>query len=579
MNARSDSFILHPSAFILLPSGALMVHYSLSWSDPNEHLFDVGLSFTAPVDQPLLHLPAWRPGRYLIQNYAANVRQWSPEMRKIGKSTWRVDARAGDEVTVRYRFYAGVLDAGSSFLDETEAYFNGSNLFMMVEGLRTAGARLTIAAPADWRIETQLPSQGERTFVARDYDHLIDSPTIAAPRMSVHTFQESGAAIHLVLREDSGIDLSQYVEPVRAIVRAQAELFGGLLLREYRFLYHVTERWHGVEHEESCSITLKRSAILGAKPGDEGYDHFLSITSHEFFHLWNVKRILPAAFLPYDYSVETPTRLLWVMEGITSYYGDRMLITSGCWDGKRYLEHIAKEIEVLESSPGRAFLSLSQASFDGWLQEPAQMHDKANAWISFYNKGELVAMLLDLALRARGRTLDELILHLWHEYGERGRGLEEDVVERWAGPELSDFFARYVHGTDPLPYQELLSLAGVTLLSTPRERSFGVRVDVADGAVIVESVSRGGAAMAAGILPGDELIAIDKNRIRCEDDLERLARAVGDDVEVLTTRVGIIRSHRITPREDGSVTIKLSISESATDGQNVFRRQWLGSDR
>jgi predicted metalloprotease with PDZ domain len=553
-----------------------MVRYALSWSDPNEHLFDVTLTFTAPVDQPLLHLPAWRPGRYLIQNYAANVRQWSPVMRKIGKSTWRVEARAGDEVTVRYRFYAGILDAGSSFLDESEAYFNGSNLFMMVEGLRQEIASLTIAAPDDWRIETQLPRDAERAFVARDYDHLIDSPTIAARRMTVLSFEESGATIHLVLRDESGIDLSQFVDPVQRIVRAQAELFGGLPLREYRFLYHVTERWHGVEHEASCSITLKRSAILGAKPGDEGYDHFLSITSHELFHLWNVKRILPAAFLPYDYSVEAPTRLLWVMEGITSYFGDRMLVTSGIWDEKRYLEHIGKEIEVLESSPGREILPLSQASFDGWLQEPSQMHDKANAWISFYNKGELVAMLLDLTLRMHGRTLDELILHLWHEYGERGRGLEEDTVERWAGPELSDFFARYVHGTDPLPYGELLAPAGVTLLSTPRERSFGAHVKIADGAVIIESVSRGGAAMAAGILPGDEVIAIDRNRVRCEEDLDRLAKAVGDDVEVLTARVGLIRSHRITPRADGSVTVKLSIAESATDEQNEWRRRWIG---
>src|SRR6266540_3290074 len=161
-----------------------MIAYTVSWTDPNEHLFDITLSFTAPADEPRLTLPAWRPGRYLIQNYAANVSQWSATLGgdrlkiwKDAKSSWRIDARAGDQLTVHYRYYAGVLDAGSSFLDESEAYFNGSNLFMMVDRLRREQARLTVAAPADWRVETQLPREDHSTFVARDYDHLIDSPT------------------------------------------------------------------------------------------------------------------------------------------------------------------------------------------------------------------------------------------------------------------------------------------------------------------------------------------------------------------------------------------------------------------
>jgi predicted metalloprotease with PDZ domain len=401
-----------------------MPSYTIAWNDPSDRLYDITMSFVRQSPDPVLHLPAWRPGRYLIQNYAANVTSVtaadaageSLDVEKVEKSAWRVTARAGEQITVRYRYYAGVLDAGSSFLDETEAYFNGSNLFMMVEGLRGEEARLTIGAPAEWRIETQLPREDESTFVARDYDHLIDSPVIAAPRLVRHSFNESGATIHLVFVGSEHIDTDQFIEPLRLIVREQARMFGGLPLREYRFLTHVGDRWHGVEHDSSCSIIAKRSDLLGTTSGESGYDHFLSIASHEFFHLWNVKRILPACFAPYDYSKETLTRLLWVMEGVTSYYGELTLVRAGLWDETRYLEHLASEVEILENSPGREVLSLSQASFDGWLANDA--HDRTNALISFYNKGEVVAALLDLCIRRESggtKSLDDVMLTLWRE--------------------------------------------------------------------------------------------------------------------------------------------------------------------
>src|SRR5215212_1238007 len=250
---------------------ARMPDYLLSWQNPRERLYDIAILFTAPAGTPRLLLPVWRPGRYLIQNYAANVREWGGSHRvwKDGKTSWRVDARAGEAVTVTYRYYAGVLDAGSSFLDDGEAYVNGTNLFMLVDGLRGEEHRLTLAAPAEWRIETQLPRDAA-TFVARDYDHLLDSPIIAAAELTRHTFTEAGARFHLVFRGDEGIDTERFVEPVRVIARTQAELFGGLPFSEYRFLCHVGERWHGVEHEDSCSILAKRAALLGT----EGYDRF-----------------------------------------------------------------------------------------------------------------------------------------------------------------------------------------------------------------------------------------------------------------------------------------------------------------
>ncbi|HEX7418869.1 MAG TPA: PDZ domain-containing protein [Thermoanaerobaculia bacterium] len=555
--------------------------YTISWTDPNERHYDIAISFTAPADRPRLTLPAWRPGRYMIQNYAANVTQWraaaldghSLEIQKDGKSSWRVEAKAGERITVTYRYYAGVLDAGSSFLDESEAYFNGTNLFMMVEGLRGEESRLSVAAPSDWRIETQLPAEDANTFVARDYDHLIDSPVIAAPRMTRHSFSESGAVVHLIFIGSENLDTDQLIEPVREIVREQARVFGGLPIREYRFLTHIGGKWHGVEHEASCSIVAKRSDLLGATIGSPGYDHFLSICSHEFFHLWNVKRIMPAAFAPYDYSRETLTRLLWVMEGVTSYYGELTLARAGLWDESRYLVHLAREIETLENLPGREVLSLSQASFDAWLQN--DMHDRANALISFYNKGEVVSALLDLTIRRESRgekSLDDVMLLLWRNQAP----LAEDGFERAVASicDIGDFFVRYVHGTEPLPYEELLASAGIEIDSTRRDAAPALAATLRSdgGRLVVVNALRGAAGMRAGLLPDDEIISIDGTRTTTETDVSNALRSLdpGTAVEMIVSRAGVVRAMTLTASPDPRVKVMLRAV-----GANAMRDRWL----
>lgn len=499
-------------------------------------------------------------------------------MVKEGKHAWRVAAKAGEEVTVTYRYYAGVLDAGSSFLDDGESYWNGSNLFMLVEGLREEEHRLVVAAPEEWPVEIQLRRDDDGSFVARDYDHLIDSPGIAAERLTRHSFTEDDARFHLVFRGSEGFDTASYVAPVQQIAREQGKLFGGFPFDEYRFLYHVADRWHGVEHEDSCSIVIRRDGLR-----DEGVEHLLSISSHELFHAWMVKRMLPARFLPYDYWQETPTGLLWVMEGTTSYYGDLTLVRSGVWSVDQYLAHLQRGIEVLESAPARLHVPLSQASFDAWLATPAHMHDYPNAAISFYNKGELVSALLDLTIRhvSEGvKSLDDVMLLLWNEYGITKRGMEEDAMERAVAQiaGVGDFFARYVDGTDPLPYADLFAHAGLDIgvaLRDPDHAGLGVKVKTQDGRLVVESVIRGGAAMEAGILPNDELIAVAGTRTTEESVLGSVLKAlpVGEPAELLIARGGQVRRHVMTARPDPRVAVTLR-----TTGPSDLRRAWLRRD-
>jgi predicted metalloprotease with PDZ domain len=526
-----------------------VIRYSLSWRDPNAHLFDITIRFVAAHDAPRLMLPSWRPGRYLMQGYASNVREWSANLAKVAPSVWQVDARRGDDVEVTYRYWAGVLDAGSSFLDRNEAYFNGSNLFMWIDGMRADECELTIET--DWPVATQLPRSGRRTFTARNYDHLIDSPTIAG-LTDEQTFEESGATFRMI---SIGCDTAPYVEALRGVVREQTAVFGELPLSEYRFLIHGGDKWHGVEHEDSCSIVVKRNA-------PEFDDHFLSIASHELFHIWNVKRMMPAAFAPYDYTAPTPTALLWAMEGITSYYGDLALARSGAWTERRYLKHLAETIAELERSYARTHLSLAQASFDGWLQDPARTHDKGNAWYSFYTKGEIVAALLDLTLRAKGRSLDEVMRVLWQQ-----RILDEEAVHRAAGE--AEFFERYVDGVEPLPYAELFARAGITFTSERRASTLGVRL-TANGTI--ESIASDSTGAAAGLLPGDELIAVGGNRVRTQAELQQVAGGSREEVEITFARAGILDVRRVPLRADGDVHIDLEIIED----ENALRREWLG---
>jgi len=577
-----------------LKKTAAAVHYRLSWDDPNEHIFDVEVSFIASGRETDLQLPAWRPGRYLIQNYAANIRQWSAsgddgrklEMHKVQKSLWRVETGRGEAVRVRYRFFAGVLDAGSSFLDADEAYFNGSNLFMMVVGQRSSKAVLDLQVPKGWKVVTQLEKVSARRYEARDYDYLIDSPTIISPTVEERRFEESGSEIVLAFQNHKSVDVRRFVAPVRRIAKGHAALFSGLPSERYTFLYHLGDRWHGVEHEDSCSIILKRAELLGGGSDDPGMDNALAVTSHEFFHLWNVKRILPRRFVPYDYSVETPTKLLWVMEGVTSYYGEKMLRRTGLWSRERYLRHLSTEITALEATPGRAYLSLSQASFDGWLQEPSQMHDKSNAWISFYNKGEIVAALMDIEMRrqTKGRkSFDDLMRFLWKKYGSRGRGLEEDAIElalaSLFGAALVEFHRRYVDGLDSLPYDEVLNAAGIEVVRKEGERGdFGASVRTTEGRVVIASVRAAGPAMRAGLLPGDELLAINGTRVSAASLVTLVEAAGKGKLSIVFARNDVMKTARTEVNDRGSEQIELSIMEKRSPAQEQLLSAWLGED-
>jgi len=502
------------------------VLYELVPQAPNSHLITVTLRYAAPEPVKYLDvaLPAWRPGRYQIQNYARNVRDFRATdqagrplaWEKLDKSTWRIQCSAAREVRISYAYYANTLDAGSTLWNDEELYWNGTNLLMYVVGKKDLPARLSLTLPNDWRCAYPLKKVAEPfVYEAPDYDTLADAPGIASPTLNVVRFDHAGTTYHLAFQGLVGSLPTELVESVRRIVAVTVEMFGGEApFTDYWFLYHIVPggRFHGVEHMNSTSITVPANAF------EEQLRRFYSISAHEFFHAWNVKRIRPHVLGPFDYSQEVYTRNLWVVEGVTSYYDDLLCRRAGVLSVEDYLSALGSTIAAQQRAPGRLVTPVSAASFDAWLTP-----DDNNVRVDFYTKGALVALLLDLDIRRRtngAKSLDDVMRWLYTTYAERGRGYPENgmqlAVEAVVGVSYADFFARYVDGTDELPYEEYLAVVGLeiveTLSPTQPKASLGIELTGDEKQTVIANVFPGEAAFRAGLDRGDILVAIDNEQ-------------------------------------------------------------------
>lgn len=456
------------------PRLTLDMHYRVSMPEPHGHLFHVVLTVDRPADGLVLALPVWTPGSYLVREYVRHIEGLTAEdgsghaleVERLDKRRFRVAARAAAQVTVRYRVFAHELTVRTCHLDGTHGYFNGAAVLLLAEGREREPHLLEVVPPPGWRVATALtPAEGgadpfsasepqpdERwIFAARDYDELVDSP-VEVGRHELVRFEAAGKrhAIALWGRATGGLELERLAREARRIVEHFAELMGGLPYARYLFIVHLHPTLRGgLEHGASATLIVKRTGFF---PKD-AYGDTLALFAHEFFHVWNVKGLRPAAFVPYDYGREQYTRLLWWFEGTTSYYDELALVRAGLGEPKRYLKHLGEELTSLHRQPGEGKMSLEEASFTAWVKYYRPDENTVNSAISYYQKGELVALALDLALRRAGSSLDALLRTLVERHA--ARGLPEDGVERAVAEKLGDgaaraFFDRHVRGTAPL---------------------------------------------------------------------------------------------------------------------------------
>jgi predicted metalloprotease with PDZ domain len=534
----------------------MTIRYRVVPERPSEHLFRVEARYPARGAALDLWMPVWTPGSYLVREFARHLQDFEAvdesggalPVERVDKCTWRVHSKGAGEVRVRYRVWAHELTVRTSHLDPSHGFFNGANLFLSSDALREETCELEVEALAGWNVHCALPRRGP-SLLARDFDELVDSPVEMGPAEALR-FTAAGKPHELVLWGKGNHDPAALVRDLAAICEEEARLFGPPPVERYLFIVHLADKGRGgLEHASSTTLLYPR---FGFRPR-KSYEEFLSLAAHEYFHLWNVKRIKPRALVPVEYRGECYTRLLWAMEGITSYYDTLMLRRAGLLDPERYLSRLGEVISAVEGAPGRRVLSLEDASFAAWIKHYRPDENTPNSAISYYLKGEVVALLLDLAIRqatSTTRSLDDVMRLLWRRYGD-GRGVPEAGVEEAVlevgGGGLAPLLSRALRTTEELDYAPLAA-AGLVLKRRARRGSgdkggsrepddgerawLGVDLRPAERAIVATTLA-GSPAAQAGISSDDELVALDGFRVTPLSLQERLdERRPGDRVRL-----------------------------------------------
>ncbi|TAN27312.1 MAG: M61 family peptidase [Castellaniella sp.] len=567
------------------------IRYQVRLTDPAGHRYTVRVTIAQPDPHgQSLRLPAWIPGSYLIRDFARQIESLQAHCNgkplpvlKTDSDTWRCAPSTGP-LTVEYTVYAWDLSVRGAHFDESHAFFNGASLFLAVAGQESTPCLLDIRPPAharNWRVHTSLPAAtgqpnaaaplGFGTYLAGNYDALIDFPVeIGTPQ---HISFETHGAVHDLVFTGvvPALDLRRIANDVQKICAAQIELFepdtrrAPFLdsARRYVFLVMVTgDGYGGLEHRASTALATRRSDLpTRGCAAPEGYTTFLGLVSHEYFHSWNVKRIKPAAFAPYDLSRRNHTRLLWVFEGFTSYYDDLMLLRAGVIDEPAYLKLLARSLDQVARAGGRHKQSVAESSFDAWTRYYKQDENSPNALVSYYTKGSLVALGLDLEIRRQtGRThgLDDVLRLLWRRYGRdfyQGKpvGLAEGampaLIAEATGADVDDFIRRHVEECKDIPLKAALAREGITLTARAEHArpTLAVRTQADPGGLRLATVHEHGPAHRSGLSAGDLVVAADHLRITDEASLNRLLdhHKPGDRVVVHVFRRDELRHYAV----------------------------------
>lgn len=535
------------------------IHYRVAMPQPETHLFEVTLHIVG-YPSSILHLkmPVWTPGSYLVREYSKNLQdfaafsQHSPlSWEKISKNHWQVHTNGSGEVTVKYRIFANDLSVRTNHLDGTHGYINGAALFFRLPGWEKQSIQVTVVPPhPDWHVTTALPASGQNTFFATDFDTLVDSPFEIGCHQ-LYQFEVLGKPHELAIWGQGNLQVQRLIIDIKKIIEVEAQMFGGLPYEKYLFILHLFyQAYGGLEHKNSCSLIYQR---FGFRDRDK-YERFIQLVAHEFFHLWNVKRIRPAALEVFDYDCENYTPSLWFCEGTTSYYDLLIPLRAGIYNAQTMLNHFSKDITRYMITPGRKVQSLSESSFDAWIKLYRQDANSGNSQMSYYLKGEIVSLLLDLLIRSRHknqRSLDDIMFKTWQKFGKDEIGYTpqqlQEIIESVAGCNLNDFFKRYIDGTEELPFHQYLEPFGLQLVAEAEEQVYlGIKVCTENNREVIKFVEAGSPAQLAGIDPGDELLAIDGIKVIANQLCDRLKDyQPGDRIQLTIFHQDELRTYTI----------------------------------
>lgn len=581
------------------------ISYTLRFPAPQTHYVEVeALVPTEGRAEIELLMAVWTPGSYMVREFARNLEEvtaWSESgeplpMTKTSKNRWRVEAR-GPKISVRYRVYAREMSVRTNFVDEGFAILNGAPTFLTLAGGERRPHDVRLVLPPQWRTAVSpLPPEDVNAWRAPDFDTLVDSP-IYAGNAPVYRFEVAGRQ-HLLVNEGEGNiwDGPRSAADVERITRELAAFWGMVPYERYVFFNLITEAGGGLEHRDSCVLMTSRWKSRTR----EAYNDWLALVSHELFHAWNVKRLRPAELGPFDYESEVYTRSLWFAEGVTSYYDELLVHRAGLTKRDEFLKKLSKQIEALQTTPGRLVQPLEESSFDAWIKYYRRDENSVNTGISYYTKGSVVGFLLDARIRtATGgkRTLDDVLRLAWKRYsGDHGfqPGELRALVREVAGSDLDPWMASALESAGELDYAEALEWYGLRFVESEEENGngngkakdekkdeeppgwLGIETEVQAGRVIVTQVKRDTPAYEAGVNVGDELIALGEYRVPPEGWKDRLkAYRPGQKDSLLVARRERLLRLPVVFGEKPRLLWKLEPDPEATVEQRGHLEDWL----
>ncbi|WP_245319093.1 M61 family metallopeptidase [Hymenobacter elongatus] len=567
------------------------LRYTLSMPAPQTHYFEVEMALGGFSKQYTdVKMPVWAPGSYLVREFAKNVEGFTAKAgsevlrtEKITKNTWRVFHPKAKDFTVRYRVYAFELSVRTSFIDAAHGYLNGTSVFMFPADGQQLPSTLTVQPAPGWnQVSTSLKPTGTPfTFSSASYDELADSP-IEIGTQKVLTFEANGTPHTVAMFGNPKYDEARLLTDLKWVCEEAHRVVGQNPLDRYLFIIHNIDRGTGgLEHLFSTTLSVSRNAYST----ESGYKGFLGLVAHEYFHLWNVKRIRPVALGPFNYDAENYTHMLWVSEGGTEYFSNLIVQRAGFVTPEGYLADLSNGIGRVENTPGNKQQAASESSFDAWIKYYRPNENSQNTGISYYDKGEVIGAVLDLMIinETKGqKSLDDVMRYLYDRYYKQlGRGFTDDeyqdAVAKVAGRRFDDFFRKNVYGTEILPYATALGYAGLTLTNTPftTDAALGASVSTTGGKFTVANVLRDGSAWQGGLSVSDEILAL--NGARVTDDPNKLlaGQPVGTPVTLLVSRDGQMKEVTFPLMAGSTQRYRIEKLPNATAQQQAVFAKWL----
>lgn len=575
------------------------INYSVSFNRPFTHYCEVEISLKdlkdLKEDSIDFSMPVWTPGSYLVREFARNVDNVSAEnssgknlnFEKINKNTWRVDIKGQSELKLKYRVYCNESTVRTSEINSDHAFLSSSGIFMFVRDFENKKCNLKINLPPEWsKISTGLIKESETEYSAENYDVFIDSP-LEIGNQKVLEFDVKGIRHFICLSGKGFYDEEVLVNDFKAIVEEEVKFFGGDIPYEhYTFIIHIVEKGGGgLEHLNSFVVQIGRWYLKEEK----FYKKFLGLVSHEFFHLWNVKRIRPEGLGPFNYDKENHSKSLWVAEGFTSFFDNLILKRCGLLEADEYYEFLDREINDVMRKEGRFHQSLEESSFDTWIKYYRQDENYTNSQISYYTKGSVVALMLNIEIIKSTdckKSLDDVMRMLYEDYKkDNSKGFSDkrikEICENVCGKNLNEFWEKYISGKDEIPVNEYLNYAGLEIVDKNESlpASLDIETKTEEGKIIITKVFSGYSGYESGLNSNDELISVNGFRTN-KENFKNLTRDVntGDEVKIIISRKGLIMEMNVKllkPMSNYSVS---EIDNKNTEQEKIFNK-WLTGEK